>query len=251
MENIYIEIKKEKSNSIIEKEDIKKVYSKVDKYVEEAFKTIYKKNENYKITGSQIIVKNVIINYVNLVLKKDERYTPFEITSVEDKDLFITEIEIAVNNKIKKVSLSGIIDRIDKKEGIYRVIDYKTGKPQNSFNSIDELFDTELKSRAKHVLQTLIYALIFRNSQIPINVKLKPSIFYVRTMKNLNSSEAIYLKQNRKSIELDEHLTEELLSDFSDKLKSTLEYIFNKETPFTQTKNEKNCEWCNFKDLCH
>lgn len=251
LEDIYIDIKNGIKTNLINKEDIQKIYKNTDLYVEKAFKTVYDKNENYKITGSQIIIKNVITNYVNTVLKKDEKYAPFEVASLEDENVYVTDVEIIINNKNEKVNLSGIIDRVDKKEGVYRVIDYKTGKAQNSFYSIEDLFNSEKNNRAKHVLQTFIYSLIFRNSQFPVKVKLKPTIFYVRTMKKMNSSEAIFLKQNRIQIELDENLTEKLMPDFINNLKQILEDIFNKNIPFTQTENKKNCEWCNYKDICY
>ncbi len=40
------------------------------------------------------------------------------------------------------------------------------------------------------------------------------------------------------------------LSAFTEKLNVFIEEIFDKDTPFVQTQNEKNCEWCVFKDVC-
>ncbi len=247
LENIYSDIKKEKNTNIIEKADIKKIYKKIPSYVNTAFKSIYGKTENYKITGSQIIIQKVISNYVSTVLKKDESYTTFEIISVEDKDKFISDIEIITDGNKQKVRISGIIDRIDKKDGVYRVIDYKTGTQRNKFNSIEELFNSEKTNRAKHVLQTFIYLLTFKNSNIESNLKIKPAIFYVRNMKNKDYSSSIFMKKN----EMDEILTNELLPEFKDKLQQTLSEIFSPELPFEQTKNKKNCEFCSFYDLCY
>ncbi|MCF6366024.1 MAG: PD-(D/E)XK nuclease family protein [Bacteroidales bacterium] len=251
LENIYDEIKKEKQSNLIKKKDIIKIYNKIDLFVDEAFKTTYGKTNNYKIKGSQIIVKKVIINYVNSVLKKDEEYTPFEIISVEDKDKFITELEFSVNNEKKKVSLTGIIDRIDKKDNLYRVVDYKTGEPQNTFYSIDDLFDSDKKKRPKHILQTFLYALIFKNSQAPIKVKIQPAIFYVRKLQTANNTDAIFIKQNRKNIKIDSRLTEELLPEFSENLKQIFLEIFNENIPFQQTENDENCKFCSYNIFCH
>jgi len=251
LENIYEEIINKKQSNIIEKKDIISFYKKTDSFVDDAFKTIYGKSKNSRITGSQIIVKKVIVEYVNSVLKKDEQYTPFEIISVEDKDKFITELELNINNKPQKVSLTGIIDRIDKKDNVYRVIDYKTGEPQNTFYSIEELFDSGKKKRPKHILQTFLYALIFKNSQTPLKVKIQPAIFYVRKMQTSNTSSTIFLKQNRKNIEIDNQLTEELLPEFSENLTKVLEEIFNENIPFQQTDNDENCKYCSYNILCH
>lgn len=252
LEEIYEDIGSSKSDRIVEKSDIQKIYPKTEQYVENAFKTIFSRNDNYKVTGSQIIVKNVIVKYVNIVLKKDEEYAPFEITSVEDKDNHSTELEINTYKGNKKVSVFGIIDRVDKKDGIYRVIDYKTGQQKNTFNSIEDLFKTEKNNRAKHVLQTFIYAMIFKDSQAPTHVKMSPSIFYVRNMKSNNYSDSIFLKPAKGvNIKIDENKTEELLPEFIDRMKSLFEEIFNPETPFSQTENKKNCEYCPFYDLCY
>jgi len=251
LEDIYEDIRASKQNYIVEKEDIKNIYKKIEEYVENAFRTIYAKKETYKITGSQIIVKNVIVNYVNTVLKKDEAYTPFEITSVEDKNNHSTELEVSTKNGKQKVSIFGIIDRVDKKDGIYRVIDYKTGQQKNTFYSIEELFDASKNTRAKHVLQTLIYSMIFKDSKADLYVKIRPSIFYVRNMKSKNFSDAIFLKQSKKSFMVDDELTEKLLPDFRDNLKLLIEQIFNTDLPFSQTENKKNCDYCSFHDLCY
>ena len=59
------------------------------------------------------------------------------------------------------VLISGKIDRVDRKDKILRVIDYKTGKDQLDFDSIASLFSREGK-RNKAAFQTMLYALLYK-----------------------------------------------------------------------------------------
>jgi CRISPR/Cas system-associated exonuclease Cas4 (RecB family) len=246
LDAVYETILINNENKLIEKEEIKSLITKIDDFVETEFKNKYKIS---KLDGSQIIIKNVIKNYVQSVLKRDEFYAPFYIVSKED-DKYFAEIDIDLKENPFKIGISGIIDRVDLKDGIYRIVDYKTGKVQNTFNGINSLFDKEKKDRSKHVLQILIYTVIFRNRNLHKNIKIKPALFYVRTMNTPEYSETVKLKENRQTVEINEEniniFEEQLISE----IKLLIEEIFNEDIPFTQTNNKETCNYCSYKEIC-
>ena len=41
-----------------------------------------------------------------------------------------------------------------------------------------------------------------------------------------------------------------LLLEFTEQFNHCIEDIFDPAIPFSQTQNEKNCQWCTFKDVC-
>ncbi len=254
LENLYTDFNKEKKTKTIEGNDFKKIKNRVDKYVEEAFKEHYGKtdDENFKFEGSHIIVKEVLKKYVNIVLNVDKKYAPFELTALEDKFSYHSEIKIQTDNGEKYIGIKGIIDRVDLKDNIYRVIDYKTGSSDKEFSNFDELFDTEKPKLKKNILQTFLYALLFKEKNKPLNINVVPCIFDVRKMTGKYFSENLFHKYARgKRREVDAQVFNELLPEFEMRLSEVFADIFDKNTDFTQTKHETKCEWCEFKNICN
>ena len=93
-------------------------------------------------------------------------------------------------------------------------------------------------NRPYQILQVFVYAL-FYNSTLPIS----PTIYYLRN---------IFTEHNPTITFSGEPITDisGYLPDFTEKLNAVLQEIFDKNVSFSQTQNEKNCEWCAFKDVC-
>ncbi len=81
---------------------------------------------DFNLEGKNILGLEIIKNYVLKILEKDELACPFEIVGLEQK--YSYDIPINLSQKHVKVGLRGIIDRVDLKNGVIRIIDYKTGK---------------------------------------------------------------------------------------------------------------------------
>ena len=77
----------------------------------------------------------------------------------------------------------------------------------------------------------------------------QPVIYYMRDLFKLSFDPSIYRKIDRtKSEEVMDF--EGYRLDFEQGLRSCLDEIFDKETPFVQTNNPKVCSYCPFKDIC-
>ena len=90
--------------------------------------------------SQHIVVKSVIKKYMEQIIKYDKSISPFEIISLENNKDYKMQVDINIDGKIEGVKLKGIIDRIDSKDGKIRIIDYKTGMDENTFNDIQSCF---------------------------------------------------------------------------------------------------------------
>jgi hypothetical protein len=144
-------------------------------------------------------------------------------------------------NETLCVNFKGIIDRIDRVADTYRVIDYKTGTGTTDFKDIEQLFDASKNNRPHQILQVFIYALFYQSDNK--DFRISPAIYYLRSVfKDFNPS--VSCQKNK----IDDIAV--YFPDFEEKFKSLLAEIFDPNVPFSQTLNEKNCEWCAFGDVC-
>ena len=251
MELIYKDILIKKKSGLIEKDDFKDIIKKIESYADESFREYYNKNDSYEMTGGQEIIKNILIKYIKSILKIDEQYAPFEIISIEDKNKYVAKLNILVNGKNQTVSIRGIIDRIDKKKDVYRIIDYKTGRSRNKFNSLEDLFNKTSVNRPTHVMQTLLYSYIFIEREKSSALKIKPGIYYVRDMHNKKYDASLLKKSGASFMKVNESLISEIMPEFIEKLQEVLQEIFSEEKSFYQTQNLNTCIYCSYKSICN
>ncbi|MCF6242168.1 MAG: PD-(D/E)XK nuclease family protein [Bacteroidales bacterium] len=252
MENIYKSILEKNKNSLITLNDIKLIYKKVPQFVEQSFKEYYGKSEyaGFEFTGNLLVIKEVIIKYVKSILSVDEKYAPFDIVQLEEDYAFKSVFDIIHENENKKVLLSGIIDRIDKKNGIYRIIDYKTGKAEKIFKDFEQLFSEKISTRKKAVFQLFIYGLLFKNKDKFKAKPVIPGIYDLRGMHKENFSAELFLGLSKDKKVVDSDSFNKHLDEFKILLKEKLSEIFNKDIPFKQTEEPENCTYCPYKDIC-
>ncbi len=252
LENLYKYLHRQKASGVIEKSDFKILNNLVPEYVENAFRDYYEADNesDFVFEGNQIIIKEVIENYARKVLRTDERYVPFEILFLEDENAFMSEIEFKFEDKIRHAGITGTIDRVDKKDDIVRVVDYKTGKVDKDFTDFEALFSSEKKMRNKNVMQLFLYGLLYKDKLAPIHVLVEPAVYDVRSMYNASFSSKINLKVGRDRQAVNPEVFETLLPDYKRNLSKIIEEIFNSEKGFEQTDNLDVCKWCDYKNIC-
>lgn len=208
--------------------------------LEEAFADTYFKEENNPrpLLGQHYLIGEVLRSYVKQTLETDKQFTPFEFIDAEFR--FGQETPYRVNDSLS-VNFKGIIDRIDKTGDVYRIIDYKTGTGLTDFKQIADLFDGSKPNRPYQILQVFVYALFY--AQEHPDARLTPAIYYLRSIFGDLSPEVTCNKRPIKDISI-------FMEEFTSLFNQCLEEIFNPAVPFTQTKNQKNCQWCAFKEIC-
>jgi ATP-dependent helicase/nuclease subunit B len=226
------------------KERIVEQRKKLPALAERAFAKIVFNNENHAVAhnGMQKVVLAIVQEYAGIILDYDEKHAPFEILALEKKDQI--SFKFNVNGKEQCINLYGIIDRIDQKNGVVRIVDYKTGTDDLKFSSIDEVFETNGKKQNKALIQTLFYTHVFEQA----NAKewVEPNIYSVRNMRK----EGALFMEGREKNKLSGERLQSVKGEFLQLLSAKLAELFNEDIPFIPTTNEASFTYSPYVTLC-
>ena len=153
---------------ILSVNDLEGLLQQTDSAIDFAIEKLKHQQEFYERGMNYIhkeIAKRVVRNIVEYDLKLVKNGSALEILDLEKEincDFFLDE------NQNDKISFYGFIDRIDRLDGITRVIDYKTAKPKkltvnlgkNKEEKLPELF---FNDDYKQALQLSIYKYCIKN----------------------------------------------------------------------------------------
>ena len=196
LEEIYQDIKKRKADPIVEKEDLKQLTDKkIEAYIDDAFKEYYedRSQKEFVYQGSQLIIREVLIKHIKQVVLCDMNYAPFEIVALEEFRGYEHPMELDLANDRKQtVIVWAVIDRIDRKAGMNRIIDYKTGKIDKEFASIVSLMDRNDEKRNEKVFQVLFYSYVFQKLKNTSNIA--PVFYNIRDMYSDDFSPEVIIK---------------------------------------------------------
>jgi CRISPR/Cas system-associated exonuclease Cas4 (RecB family) len=192
------------------------------------------------LQGKNILFKSIIRKLVENILAHDKKEAPFKVLKLETN--LTREIEIMAEGKPVKVNLFGRIDRIEEKDGITRIIDYKTGrinernkKPDTSDEEhIEKIFSD---SDHKENFQQLFYAGLYMHETGTKEVLI--GLYHLQ-----KPSKGIFWFEK-------EPVSAEKKELFENYLKSLLGKIFDSTTPFTQVEDVEKCKWCPYKSICY
>ena len=212
--------------------------------INQAFAEVFFKTDTVRpLTGQNYLIGEMIRKYVEKIIERDSKLTPFYYLESERK----IKKTITLTDK-REIQLKGIIDRVDKVGNTIRIIDYKSGSGTTLFSTIENLFNKEEKERSKAVMQVFLYAWMYGVTSIENT--LQPGIYYMRSLFSHTFNPGIFQRtekrgKNEQVLDFADYYTE-----FEAGLRNCLDEIFGKETPFVQTKNTKNCSYCPFKTIC-
>ncbi len=226
-------------NKEISSSDIRGLEKHVTKKVDDVLREEKIIQENQALAGKDILTQGVIQRLVLKILKLDQDEAPFTITGLERDDL---SYQITLPNG-SKVNLGGVVDRVDKREGVVRIIDYKTGrvklasgyqlkKPVEEY--IDLYFDSpDLKSG----FQGYYYGLL---AQKELTGDFKVGVLGMRQL-----NQGVQWLRNGNTVSPD------LMQEFETRLETLVQEIYNPDIPFNQTEEEKHCTYCPYNRICN
>ncbi len=202
-----------------------------------------------ELSGGQKLMAEIIESYCRFVFEYDiKKNAPFEILGMEEDKYSILQ---EFTHKGKKVicKLSGIFDRIDRVNGITRIIDYKTGEAKMEFSDLYALFERENKKRLEAIFQVLTYGFIFYKNTTIVP---ETAIYKIRQIAMPKFSPLIKQKINSKEKKACmTELSTDFVFEFEANLVELIEEIFNPDVSFYQTKNELTCTYCLYKVICN
>jgi hypothetical protein len=219
--------------------DLEQAMHRVDGLIDRAFREHYSLSEKEAVTyeGQRVVVREMVAEFVRKILALDADYAPFSIELLEQRFDFTVPLASG-----RQVRVGGKIDRADRKQGLVRLIDYKTGGDKTQFEDVESLF-SDGKKHNKAAFQTLLYALGFVKSGRSAE-KIRPGLM---NRSNLFEEEFVFgLKMGKDPVADSSPLHEE----FEQRLQTLLERLFDPSVPLQQTENEKSCEYCSYKSLC-
>lgn len=196
------------------------------------------------LSGQNFLIGEMIRKYVEKILERDGKLTPF--TYIESERKINGIISLSDHSEIR---LKGFIDRVDEVGDTIRIIDYKSGSGATTFNSVESLFNKEEKDRAKAVTQVFMYCWMYAHLSGNKGKALRPGIYYVRSLFSDPFDPSIYHRIERGKSDKVEDFSA-YSEAFEDGLRGCLDEIFNPHVPFTQTPTGKACSYCSFKGIC-
>jgi hypothetical protein len=218
------------------------------------------KSTNQALEGQHLLIANVIRKYVLKMLEIDAGHAPFVYVKSEYKTKCTVQLQ-ATSDELqgKRVKIKGSIDRIDQKEGTLRLVDYKTGRDKSGsqdkriFTTIESIFDAENAHRPAEALQVFLYAYSYKlqttsDESCGGNEQILPSIIFVRNMFKDDLNFGFIQKEGKEKRSVSNFLP--FMAEYEQSLKQCLEEIFNPAIPFSQTSQQKRCEYCPFKSIC-
>jgi hypothetical protein len=227
LEELYLPLKG-KQLTIDLLTDIK---TKANKTIAFYFKKQYREGDFTK--GKNLIIfeiaKRYIINFINQEIDFIKAGNIVKIIDLEkslETQLHIPELDFPI-------IIKGIVDRIDECNGITRIIDYKTGKVEQSkveiINWEDITTDYDKYSKS---FQILTYAYML-NSEKEINSPVEAGII---SFKNLNKGFLKFSKKDKAGAHAKKEylISQVTLNTFEIELKKLILEIFNPETDFIE-----------------
>jgi len=249
-------------------ESIRKIYSAEENPIQQADLELIIKDEKrvrmsineafeevwYKERGSgdgpegrNLVIREIIFTYLQKILERDREYCPINIYSLEIP--YYTGLAFESSGQNHTVKIGGKIDRIDESGGIYRVLDYKSGKGEMTFESIEDLFEGEQKNRNRAAFQTFLYAKVFKSHDGKEEAKIMPGVYLIKDIYNRDFNYRFRMGQPRKYIPIPDYSTFDEV--FTANLQALLSDLYDPEVPFRQTSEAETCRYCPYKGICN
>ena len=214
----------------------------IDNRIKEAFEQQLGHQSRNDLQGKNILIFEVIKNYLIQFFEKEKELVPFIFIDAERK---INQIYTTKSGT--QIKLGGTIDRLHRKEDILYIIDYKTGSGASKTEVIKDLFDGKKHKDNKAIFQTILYCLLLTPSSDGAKT-IQPGISWMKNLYNDDYNTDIYTKVDKKYTLIDFLAIKE---EFEMELSYIIDEIFDPAIDFIQTPNEKTCLYCTFKNLCN
>ncbi len=190
--------------------------------------------------GKTILFFENLKIYIEKLLRIDRETAPFRIVSLEKS--YKTCFSVEVGGLERPIFVGGKIDRIDKVNGVTRIIDYKTGNVGSlAFREVEELFRKDEKSPKKEILQALIYSIVVQDCTS--EPEIKPAIFSLRKLFSDNFDPGIKMDKTELAIS-------DIKEEFTEKLKILLAEIYSSGGNYVQTPHAEHCRYCAYNTIC-
>jgi hypothetical protein len=202
--------------------------TQIDAVILKFFKKEYKEGEINK--GKNLlafeVAKRNVYNFLQLEKKAIlEENAAIKVLLLE-KPL---SCEIQLDSFDFPILIAGKVDRIEERNGVIRIVDYKTGKVDAHSLKLSDVLTITPDVEYEKIIQLLCYALMFEKHPMRQGREITAGIISFKNMKSGFLPFGIGSGKDVKTA-----ITSEMLEDFSVILKLLILEIFNQELPFKE-----------------
>lgn len=241
----------------VEEQDIKNLMGNTRAAIEKAIEEELGVAPAYQNEGEALLIVKLMEDYTSLVLKYDLKRVPFRMMQHE----YVLNGAFKIDAKVAdSIRIKGRIDRIDEKNGITTISDYKTGKvgfsdQSGRIYSISSLLDAEENSRHKEAVQLFLYAMAMKADEKYKNKDIRFGLYTLREMADANTySSGIFIKpkgsRGNLHIEQIDALTDEHTEEFRSALSALVDQMLDPGVEITQTEDRNVCKYCPYVQIC-
>lgn len=216
----------------ISKKDLESITgTDYQKAIAEAFADILKyKDENYSeyLSGTEWLYEEIISKYLNALVKWDRQNCPYVYLG--------HELEAESVFEDTRIRFFSRLDRLEEKDGQIVLSDYKASDLKDVQMNVENAFNTGARKR-NYVFQMYFYHYILAKKFV------KPVLTRLISVNKLipDGNCTVHNDPSDKSV----------MDTFTNTLSKVLDELFSHEIPFSQTKEEKLCKFCNYKAICN
>jgi hypothetical protein len=168
-------------NIYLTQHHIEEMVSKIEEITLKQFKIIYKEGEIKK--GKNLlafeVAKRNIYNFLMTEKKAIKEGDVIKILFLEASLEYVFENELL----LFPIKIAGKVDRIEERNNVIRIIDYKTGKVLPNTLKINDFEGLTSDLKNEKVIQLLCYAMMFQNNEILQDKSFQAGIVSFKSMK--------------------------------------------------------------------
>ena len=204
--------------------------------------TIIHEMQTVDVSGRDLVVEEVIVEYVLRTLRHDREL----LVSSGSKGFDILFLEEKMLGTFEGFKIKGYADRIDSYlAGEARIVDYKTGKVEqddiditddNAADVVEKLFGPTNNGRPKIALQLFMYGLLTQEQE---KLRGRPVVNSIYSVSRLFTQPLEDRPANAEFARLTRDRLKDLFAEMTDP-----------SVPFRRTEERQTCEYCDFKMIC-
>ncbi|MDI6785333.1 MAG: PD-(D/E)XK nuclease family protein [bacterium] len=212
-----------------------KEYAHLEKNINKLLESVFIEKFG-ELQGEHYLLKEMALKHLKkyILLEKKKFLNKISIVSTEQDFTCLLNLKNGDN-----VCLSGKIDRIDRHDEEYLIIDYKTGNlDRHSFKLFNKILQNreEMKEEVKS-FQLPFYVLLYQKTYSIPYQKINSKLVSLQTTKE----RFLFANEDR----------EEFLENiFLPTIKNLIEEILNPEIPFISDYKNKECPYCPYPTFC-
>lgn len=228
----------------ITKEYLKKWLARKEEVRSKVKSLICKELNVSQVTGRNLVMADVICQYVANTIEADLNY----LDNHRKSAFRVISLEHQFKIDFMGVKLAGVIDRVDSLEGgKVRVVDYKTGSDNPDCLGLEEE-QVELPFTDYHH-KAAIQFFLYDEAAVQESAKESGRLFPSSPDQLVNSM-YVPFRLSFGAIPADYEVRLSFADAMKKKLQGVIAELHDPKKPFTRTEDTATCEYCDFKSIC-